>query len=706
MALVACGGSKDDAPPPNAGAPPLTTTCPATHEAIGPACVPKFDTCAAHEVPRIGGGCIAVGVDACTAGTTTDGAGGCNASLPTCGAFEFALPGGTCAPVAPCDAPIPAGAIVVDKNINAAIAAASSGATLYLAAGEYAEDVVVDKPLTIVGRCPTMVTILGTGVAITLRAAATIKSLAVTGAGRGIFAEGVTATIDSVHAHDLGDIALGGRDKEGALVLSIKRALVERVADAGIATTGGIVTIDDAIIRDVKDGAGVLEGYGILASGSTSTMVAGDVRIQRVAIEKTAFAGIGIVGAKVAIANALVRDPGRLGIGTPAATPIPAPLTITDTIVEDSAGIGIVANRATTLDVQRTTIRRTKSTGLLVRDVGDASITATKVDGGAGRGITLDLSPSRVARTFVTNTALRDGQGCGICGFSNAGHKIALRDVVVRDSAYGGIGVDGPELTVTGAAIERNRALGMSLANTTAKISGVVVRDTVANDTGMRGDGALVSFTPGKTAKLTITDALFERNVRSGLALLAPAHVERVWIRDTVANSIGLGAGILSVAPTQHVKAIDVVVRSVVVERMIRAGMFFEMTNATVDGCAIRDVTTDERGGFGDGLALVAAEFSNGTTSFIVPSTAVVNRVLIERSVRAGISVFGSSLTLRSARLRCNTIDLDLEESFTDTGRNPVRVQDEGDNDCACAEGTTKACRSQSNGLRPIAARE
>jgi len=696
--LPSCGGSKtDDGPAPSAPRA-LTTTCGATHEAIGPACVPRFDACGANEVPRVGGGCTPVGVNMCAEGMTSDGAGGCNASLPACAPGELALPGDACAPIARCDAPIPGGALVVDKDLGAAITAAPSGATLYLAAGEYVGDVVVDKPLTIVGRCPAMVTVRGT---ITLRAPATIRSLSVTGSGRGIFAEGVSATLDSIHAHDLADIALGGRDKEGPLTLTIRRVLIERVGDAGIATTGGTVTIDDALVRDVTNGSGVLEGYGILASGSSATMTPGDVRITRVAVENTAFAGIAVVGAKVAVTRALVRNAGTVAIGHPGGTPIPAPLTVMDSIVEDHAGIGIAANRATTFDVARVTVRRTKSTGILVRDVPLAWLDKTRVDRAAGRGITIDLSNATIHSTFVSGTTDRDGQGCGICGFTDKTHKLSVEDAVVRDNRLGGVGTDGPELSLRRVLVEGNRGLGVSVVGGTASLEGVVVRSTTEAD-GARGDGLLFSSPPWRAATLTLRDALFEGNTRSAVALFMPATLERVRIRDTRAGKSGIGVGVYAVPATDRTAALELTLRDVVVERAVGAGVYFEATNAKVESSVVRDVVADSSGNFGDGIAMSASELSTAMGVLRLRSSLELRRTLVERSSRAAISLFGSSATLLSSRLHCNVVDLDVEDFLSER----ADTRDLGDNDCACAPSTFKTCRAQSNGLRPIAARE
>jgi hypothetical protein len=548
---------------------------------------------------------------------------------------------------------------------------------------------------------------VSTAAAITVRAPATIRALAVTGAGRGIFAEGVNGvTIDSVYVHDTADLAIGGRDKEGALAMTIRRVVVERAAGAGIVTTGGTVTIDDAIVRDVKGLGATLPGHGVLASGSTATKTAGDVRVTRAIVERSAFTGIAAIGAKLSVENAIVRESGAIGIGAgvdPAA-PIATTLRVDGAIIEDIGGSGINADNVAVLDVIRSTVRRTTSTGIFARRVGSVSIGTSRVDRAAGRGITLDYSASEVDRTIVSNTTMRDTMGCGICAYSDSAHPVALRDIIVRDSALGGVGTDGAALTVSGALVERNRQLGFSLANASANLHAVVVRDTLAN--GPRGDGLLVSFTANHEAKLTLTDSEFARNVRTGIALLAPATVERVFVHDTKPNVAGLGAGLIATVPTGRTTPFDVDLRSVLIERVSPVGMYLQVVRTSLDASTIRDVAAAEMGEFGDGLAVSAAEFTADTASFIVPGEVHVTRTVIERSARAGISVFGSKLTLGGSRLACNRLDIDIEEAFTETAKHEASVVDEGQNDCACGAGKSAVCRAQSNDLRPIAVGE
>src|SRR5262249_46228686 len=152
-------------------------------------------------------------------GFEADGALGCNAILPTadCAEGQTALPGETaCHPLVDCgqgdfgDVPVDVGT----QRVNAAyaggnsdgsaarpwttiadeIAAASPGAIVAIAAGTYAEDVVVgSKAVRLWGRCPEMVEVAGSGniAAIRIQAdGAEVRGLAVRGSGGGVVVTG------------------------------------------------------------------------------------------------------------------------------------------------------------------------------------------------------------------------------------------------------------------------------------------------------------------------------------------------------------------------------------------------------------------------------------------------------------------------------------------------------------------------------------
>jgi hypothetical protein len=170
----------------------------------------------------------------------------------------MAVPGDTaCREVAPCgsgtwgDIPVEANTQFVDKayaggnsdgtlahpwtTIQQGINAAAKGAIVAVAAGSYAEDVLIKyKPVRLWGRCPAMVEVAGAGVApgviqVFKKAAggAEVRGIAVTGANTGIAVVGASSVvIEQVWVHDTGNwgVYIGNNDGRTDQACSISNA--------------------------------------------------------------------------------------------------------------------------------------------------------------------------------------------------------------------------------------------------------------------------------------------------------------------------------------------------------------------------------------------------------------------------------------------------------------------------------------------------
>lgn len=105
-------------------------------------------------------------------------------------------------------------------------------------------------------------------------------------------------------------------------------------------------------------------------------------------------------------------------------------------------------------------------------------------------------------------------------------------------------------------------------------------------------------------------------------------------------------------------------------------------------------------GAWGDGIiaecsdhVLVYQDSQNFALDFLPPG--------IEDSARAGISSFGSKVTLTNVKFECNSIELDQEDgSFFGCPDHPASFDDGGGNVCGC-DGATVACQPKSSNLAP-----
>lgn len=186
---------QDCTPPPPAPPPPPVESCRPRSAPTGDGCAPVGDpSCtdpegcqglAARGCPlgsraRIGQAeCVPAGINTCPAGFVHEGYGcraiwaeGCvGATYPRLGEVE-------CRPVGDCDAPFPPAdathfvdpAGPVDSThyttISGALAAAPAGAVVAVAAGTYAEDLLIRRTVRVVGRCADQVRVVGTGQAL------------------------------------------------------------------------------------------------------------------------------------------------------------------------------------------------------------------------------------------------------------------------------------------------------------------------------------------------------------------------------------------------------------------------------------------------------------------------------------------------------------------------------------------------------------
>jgi hypothetical protein len=94
-------------------------------------------------------------------------------------------------------------------------------------------------------------------------------------------------------------------------------------------------------------------------------------------------------------------------------------------------------------------------------------------------------------------------------------------------------------------------------------------------------------------------------------------------------------------------------------------------SSAHMSGCLIADTLPSPSEGFGDGVGIVEVP---ETLTIIVEHTEIVN------SARAGVSAFGSSVSLGATQVRCADFDLDREPSLGVA----ARFEDLGDNGCGC----------------------
>ena len=261
-------------------------------------------------------------------------------------------------------------------------------------------------------------------------------------------------------------------------------------------------------------------------------------------------------------------------------------------------------------------------------------------------------------------------------------------------------------LSLSDSVVEHNHEVGIYVAGSDAVVDGAVVRSTVSQlSDGTGGGGIYVQISclpgfcePAARSTLMLSRSLLDRNQEIGLSLIgSDMTVESSVVRDVAPRSADqlLGRGIniqdcdAIVGCTAPVPA-SATITSSVVARSYDVGTLVFGASLDMRLSVVRDILPSQIDGrFGDGIAVF--------TEITLPSTAQLSGVLVERTARAGIANFGSSIALDTTAIRCTAFD--LEGEATDA---PFAFEDRGGNRCGCPQ-ESGDCLAVSAGLEPPA---
>jgi hypothetical protein len=470
-------------------------------------------------------GCQHVGPSTCAAGFERDPSGwGCRAILPaaTCsGATKETLGTATCAAVGDCDTAFPpAGATVfvnagftagqLDathvKTIGEALIAAAANGVIAVDAGTYTEALAPTKPVRIVGRCPSQVTLAGTvssqvaGITASSAIAVTVEGVTIAGhLGAASASAGATVTLrDAVIDGNRGDgVTVTGPGTHAVIERSVIRATLAASPGRGlgILTNGG----GDSIVRD----SAVVDNVdtGILVAGSSSHLL-----VERSVVLSTKSNASGDFGLGV-----MTRDG--------------ATSEITATALAHNHEVGIFSygtgSHVTALDV-------------VVSD------TLPSTGSGAGPGLMVDSGLFDVIRATVVRSSDVGAQS------EHSGTLVAT-DLVVRDTQPGASGENGLGVAAIGgssvslftSALVDNVTIGASAIGPKAglSISESLIIGTKADTAGGRGYG--VELEKGAAASLAFSAVV--GNLESGVYAIDPSTA--VDVSNSVIASTKAGKG-------------------------------------------------------------------------------------------------------------------------------------------------------------------
>ena len=710
LALVLISGCADTAETaPDGGAP---NHCAPGLKPMGPACVPIFDECQDDEVPMLGGGCKRVGVRECLDGWGLAGppdwkckpigpprtclkgwekvAGGwCEPILPKtkCPAGTMEKIGySTCQPIGDCGSgtwgniKTTASTIFVDqghtgvggqgtktepyKTIGEALMQATAGAHIAVAAGIYMERVIIQRKVTLEGRCAQMV-MIKVGLAqpaVEMKnwaSGSVLRGVTINSVGGGLYLDGVSATVERAAVQGCED---NGIWLTAGSMLTLRDSLVAGSRSAGISLFSSKATLERTVVRDTREQASDNAfGMGIQASVAFGQSQRSDLTLRDSLVAGNRAVGILVFSSKVTLERTMVRDTresalnNAFGIGIQARVQSgqsqPSALTLHDSLIAGNRAVGITlsSSKAT---LERTVVRNTREqasdnkhgTGIQAsvasgqNPPSELTLRNSLVVGNRSSGILLDSSKATLERTVIRDTreqASGNRGGRGIQASVESGQSLPS-ELTVRDSLVAG-----------------NRESGIAMYSSKVTVERTVVRDTreQASDNAF-GVGIHAAVYPGhgQPSKLKLHDSLIARNRAVGIILWSSkATLERTVVRDTRRsvsdNKAGMGIEV-GIQPNQNLLSELTVFDSLIAGNR-GTGIGLYSSKATVERTVVRDTcerASDKK--FGTGIS-AEVQFSQSRASELT-----VRDSLVAWNRDVGIILFSSNATVERTAVR------------------------------------------------------
>ncbi|WP_437521414.1 right-handed parallel beta-helix repeat-containing protein [Sorangium sp. So ce726] len=646
-----------------------------------PAGLPPDMPCAPGEMPLPGGSCQRAGVPpvACGQGFEPDGQRGCTPVLPEgpCPPGQMAIPGESeCHEVAPCGegdyGPIP-----VDETtqfVNAAYTGTDSdgtrdkpwkriqdgidrarlGAIVAVAAGRYAEDLVIrSRRVRLWGRCPALVEVIGTGARVETLAildgnasGSEVRALAITGPGFGIGMSGASdVLVDHAWIHDTQSEGILVEDSLGPTSVEVKASLIEATKRIAVFVISAEATIDTTVVRGTQPDSGGEYGAGIIAQNSARKRAT--LTLRRSVVEHNHDTGVIVTGSDATIEATVVRDTqpdgrGRFGrglsIGDDPDTLERSNVTVLASFLSHNHEFGILVTGS------ETTIEAT-----VVRD------TQPESDGTGGAGIEIENDGRGARATLALRASLLEnnhGVGLRVEGSDATVEATAVRGTKPTSDATPGRGVEvfnarkeQATLALRASLVENNHNSGVVIVGAIADIEATTLRGTQPEDQARDAVGITVAgdADTGERAQLALRASLLEQNQYVGAFILgSDATIETTIVRDTQPDSEGIGGDGIVIQEYLRERA-NASLRAVLLSQNHELGVLVDGSDATLEATVVRDTQQNRDGTMGFGIAI---EHQHGRSNVTLRSS------VVEKNRAFGISVVGSDATLEATVVR------------------------------------------------------
>ena len=671
--------------------------------ARGPACVPVFSRCKQNEVALFGGGCKRVGAPAkCLPGWKAVKEGWCEPVLPAakCAKGSMALIGkSTCQAIRDCGSSkygniqLTSKTIHVDRqysrpdadgsmgkpyqSIEEALTASTSGAHIAVAAGEYQEDLVINKPVTLEGRCPKMVTVMGykKDHKATIQVAASgtvIRGLSVTGSHHGVVLFNATKVL--VDRCAITGNADPGLIAENNSEVTLRRTLVAGNHTRGVAGKNSSITVDACEIRETKE---KLYEKEMLADGVF--MRDGSLTVQdSLVVDNGKHSGVYFYNSKGKVIRSVIRgtrdgpkdrEITTSGVGIYEGSQV----TVQDSLISGNRQLGIYVKESSA-HIERSIVRGTRT---------------RSGDGGFGIGIQAVGSASQPAGVLIVrDSTISENANIGV---SMIGGAVSLERMVIRKTGEGGEkqnlawgihaagqGTYGSStfrklvLKVTDSLLEDNLDMAMVITSGTdvtveqttvrsIRIPKWLVAPKPPSATGIRVEH--VKHPNREPPRVTVRKSLVESTEGTGLVLFrsGTVTVESSTIRSCASPSglleVGVMAGTDCTDPQK--KAVPVLtMKRCAVEDIAGAGFHLFGAKARLEQCMVKDI----RKPVGEGIYAFQDKCPTETT---------MSGCLVENCARAGLNFYGGTGKVCRSLFRKTTYAI-----VVDKGASPVICDD------------------------------
>jgi hypothetical protein len=583
-----------------------------------------------------------------------------------------------------------------------------------VAAGTYAENVFISKPVRLWGKCPSEVVINGpaaqpAAVFIQDTSDVEVHDIALTGEGVGIAVlDSASVTIDRVWIHDTASMGMNVATDSTPASATLERSLVEKATLFGLYGIGATTVVNASELRGTVVGSNGAYGRGITVLDTPSGSHRATLTVTGSYVHHNVDFGIRAAGADVILRDTLVADTAAPSAGSDAsgngvqlratqATGQRSTGLLERLVIQDSNECGICVYNSDAEIVNTTVVRVTRVTDTNAE-------TATQGVFARGSGEVPDSRPDLRLRSSM----VKDVQGYGVRTWNAEG---TLEGVVVRHTE-GSESNDGSGLyvhphwdtgepsnvLVAGSRIESVVNDGILVQASDATIVGTLVADVARRADGAFGRGISIERTgdlpDGPTADISCS--CVERVHEAGIAGIgARLTIESTLIRDVLpsANTISshnMCAGVLAQRGFEPEDFTSLSIVSSEIHNVETIGIAVVGTTATLSRIWVHDITANEEDKFGDGIGALPWPLPPEP----LPAKLTVDQTLIEGSVRAGIASFGGAIAMGDSLLRCNTMQMvadpaaDLQASITDLGG--VR--------CGCGQ-NAEVCKVLSNSL-------